>query len=293
MSIIKKFVICALAFLIFASSILWAAKAATAPETYADTIQYLDDKKLNVLTLAGIATTVSVAITALPDDIGTPIADELADLSGYFLLIISTIILEKYSLTLTGFAAFYLLIPIACILLCIYALWGNTSIRRVAFKLAAFAAILVLLVPISVKASMMIEDIYGQSSAQIVENTKQDADKTDDNANESPSESNDDSDQTLWAKITTFFSEAAKKIKDGVTDGVLSVKEQAANMLNRFVDALAILIVTSCLMPILILLVFVWVIKLLFGINIDTSKLTRSSKSKANRYDEEDVSVGV
>lgn len=64
-------------------------------------------------------------------------------------------------------------------------------------------------------------------------------------------------------------------------------------MLNRFVDALAILIVTSCLMPILILLVFVWVIKLLFGINIDTSKLTRSSKSKANRYDEEDVSVGV
>ena len=293
MSIIKKFVICALAFLIFASSILWAAKAATAPETYADTIQYLDDKKLNVLTLAGIATTVSVAITALPDDIGTPIADELADLSGYFLLIISTIILEKYSLTLTGFAAFYLLIPIACILLCIYALWGNASIRRVAFKLAAFAAILVLLVPISVKASMMIEDIYGQSSAQIVENTKQDADKTDDNANESPSESNDDSDQTLWAKITTFFSEAAKKIKDGVTDGVLSVKEQAANMLNRFVDALAILIVTSCLMPILILLVFVWVIKLLFGINIDTSKLTRSSKSKANRYDEEDVSVGV
>lgn len=293
MSIIKKFVICALAFLIFASSILWAAKAATAPETYADTIQYLDDKKLNVLTLAGIATTVSVAITALPDDIGTPIADELADLSGYFLLIISTIILEKYSLTLTGFAAFYLLIPIACILLCIYALWGNTSIRRVAFKLAAFAAILVLLVPISVKASMMIEDIYGQSAAQIVENTKQDADKTDDNANESPNESNDDSDQTLWAKITTFFSEVAKKIKDGVTDGVSSVKEQAANMLNRFVDALAILIVTSCLMPILILLVFVWVIKLLFGINIDTSKLTRSSKSKANRYDEEDVSVGV
>lgn len=293
MSIIKKFVICALAFLIFASSILWAAKAATAPETYADTIQYLDDKKLNVLTLAGIATTVSVAITALPDDIGTPIADELADLSGYFLLIISTIILEKYSLTLTGFAAFYLLIPIACILLCIYALWGNTSIRRVAFKLAAFAAILVLLVPISVKASMMIEDIYGQSSAQIVENTKQDADKTDDNANESPTESNDDSDQTLWEKITTFFSEGAKKIKDGVTDGVSSVKEQAANMLNRFVDALAILIVTSCLMPILILLVFVWVIKLLLGINIDTSKLTRSSKSKANRYDEEDVSVGV
>lgn len=293
MSIIKKFVICALAFLIFASSILWAAKAATAPETYADTIQYLDDKKLNVLTLAGIATTVSVAITALPDDIGTPIADELADLSGYFLLIISTIILEKYSLTLTGFAAFYLLIPIACILLWIYAFWGNTSIRRVAFKLAAFAAILVLLVPISVKASMMIEDIYGQSAAQIVENTKQDADKTDDNANESPTESNDDSDQTLWAKITTFFSEAAKKIKDGVTDGVSSAKEQAANMLNRFVDALAILIVTSCLMPILILLVFVWVIKLLFGINIDTSKLTRSSKSKANRYDEEDVSVGV
>lgn len=293
MSIIKKFVICALAILIFASSIFWAAKAATVPETYADTIQYLDDKKLNVLALAGIATTVSVAITALPDDIGTPIADELADLSGYFLLVISAIILEKYTLTLTGFAAFYLLIPIACALLFIYAIRENTSIRRVALKLIAFAAILVLLVPISVKASMMIEDVYGQSAAEIVENTKQDTDKSDDSTNEPPTESNDDSDQTLWEKITTFFSDGAKKIKDGVVDGVSGVKEQAANMLNRFVDALAVLIVTSCLMPILILLVFVWVLKLLFGINIDTSKLTRSSKSKANRYDEEDVSVGV
>ncbi len=293
MSVIKKIVICVLAASICLSSMLWGAKAATAPETYADTIQYLDDKKLNVLALAGVATTVSVAITALPDDVGTPIANELADLSGYFLLIVSTIILEKYTLTLTSFAAFYLLIPIACGLLCIYAFRENTSIRRVAFKLIAFAAILVLLVPTSVRASMMIEDIYGQSAAQIVENTKQDADALDDNANEPPTESNDDSEQTWWAKITTYFSNSAQKIKDGIVNGVSSVKEQATKMLSRFVDALAVLIVTSCLMPILILLVFAWVLKLLFGINIDTSKPTRASKSKERRYDEEDISIGV
>lgn len=293
MSKIKKIVICVLAILITISSMLWAAKAATAPETYADTIQYLDDKKLNVLALAGVATTVSVAISALPDDVGTPIADEIADLGGYFLLIVSTIVLEKYTLTLTGFAAFYLLIPIACVLLCIYAFRENTSLRRAAIKLMAFAAIIVLLVPISVKASMMIEDIYGQSAAQLVEDTKQDSDKLDDGASEPSTEAKDDGEQTWWTKITTFFSEGAEKIKDGVVNGVSSVKEQATKMLSRFVDALAILIVTSCLMPILILLVFAWVLKLLFGINIDTSKLTRSSKSEESRYDEEDISVGV
>ena len=44
--------------------------------------------------------------------------------------------------------------------------------------------------------------------------------------------------------------------------------ERAADTLNRFVEAMAVLIVTSCVIPILVLLFFVWVIKQLTGVDV-------------------------
>mgnify|MGYP007057860948 FL=1 len=41
------------------------------------------------------------------------------------------------------------------------------------------------------------------------------------------------------------------------------------NVLNNFIEALAILLVTSCLIPILVLIFFVWLVKMLLGLNID------------------------
>ena len=39
------------------------------------------------------------------------------DLSGYFVVVLCAIFLEKYLVTITGFAAFKVLIPIACVLI--------------------------------------------------------------------------------------------------------------------------------------------------------------------------------
>ena len=41
------------------------------------------------------------------------------------------------------------------------------------------------------------------------------------------------------------------------------------NVLNNFIEALAILLVTSCLIPLLVLIFFVWLVKMLLGLNID------------------------
>ena len=51
----------------------------------AHAIQSLDDKKTTALELTAAATAASAAITLIPGDAGTPIADKLADLSSYFL----------------------------------------------------------------------------------------------------------------------------------------------------------------------------------------------------------------
>ena len=80
-------------------------------------IQSLDDKKTTALELTAAANKPSAAITLIPGDAGTPIADKLADLSSYFLIVVCAIYLEKYLVTITGLAAFKLLIPIGCILL--------------------------------------------------------------------------------------------------------------------------------------------------------------------------------
>ena len=65
----------------------------------AHAIQSLDDKKTTALELTAAATAASAAITLIPGDAGTPIADKLADLSSYFLIVVCAIYLEKYLVT--------------------------------------------------------------------------------------------------------------------------------------------------------------------------------------------------
>lgn len=54
------------------------------------------------------ATATSALITLIPGDVGTPIAEKVADLSGYLLIVLCAVYLEKYLVTLTGYAAFKL-----------------------------------------------------------------------------------------------------------------------------------------------------------------------------------------
>ena len=76
----------------------------------AHAIQSLDDKKTTALELTAAATAASAAITLIPGDAGTPIADKLADLSSYFLIVVCAIYLEKYLVTITGLAAFIFIV---------------------------------------------------------------------------------------------------------------------------------------------------------------------------------------
>lgn len=69
-----------------------------------------------MLELTAASTAASAAITLLPGDTATPIAEKLADLSGYFLIVLCAIFLEKYLLTITSYVSFTILIPAACAL---------------------------------------------------------------------------------------------------------------------------------------------------------------------------------
>lgn len=269
----KKILFALIPIVIALLSFFVIARFTSSTEFNAKTIQSLDDKKTTVMELAAASTAASAAITLIPGDVGTPIANKLADLSSYFLIVLCAIYLEKYLVTITGYAAFKILVPIACVFFSGYLLWRKEILRVVAQKFLLFGLAVYLVIPASVKVADMIETTYASSIESTIETAKQTTDEieseigesgqVDDKSSNEKSQSDSDSDSKENAG--GFFSGLFNKVQEGVSTATANVE----NVLNNFIEALAILLVTSCLIPILVLIFFVWLVKMLLGLNID------------------------
>ena len=138
-------------------SALVVSRFAASADFHEKTITALDDKKATVLELTAASTAASAAITLLPGDTATPIAEKLADMSTYFLIVLCAIYVEKYLVTVTGYASFVILIPIACVLYSAGTAIAKDAWKKLARKFALFAIAIVLVIPASVKVSDLIE----------------------------------------------------------------------------------------------------------------------------------------
>ena len=239
---------------------------ATSADTYKKTSQALDEKKETVMELTAAATATSAAITVLPGDAATPIAEKLADFSTYFLIVISALYLEKYLLTITGFAATRILIPLVCILLAFYVITGDRYKKLLAYKLAAFAAALVLIIPGSVMVSNMIEDSYSESIQATLDEAKEATETINKTTEEEPEAIDEDGNiiSNAWNVITDKVNDAKETVTNVISTATINVEK----ILNDFIEALAVMIVTSCLIPIFVIIYFVWLVKIMFGISI-------------------------
>ena len=269
----KKILFALIPIVIALLSFFVIARFTSSTEFNAKTIQSLDDKKTTVMELAAASTAASAAITLIPGDVGTPIASKLADLSSYFLIVLCAIYLEKYLVTITGYAAFKILVPIACVFFSGYLLWRKEILRVVAQKFLLFGLAVYLVIPASVKVADMIETTYASSIESTIETAKQTTDEIESETGESGQvddkssneKSQSDSDSDSKENAGGFFSGLFNKVQEGVSTATANVE----NVLNNFIEALAILLVTSCLIPILVLIFFVWLVKMLLGLNID------------------------
>ena len=54
-----------------------------------------------------------------------------------------------------------------------------------------------------------------------------------------------------------------------------TIVEYVTGLLSRFIEAIAVMIVTSCLIPILVIIFFIFLMKILFNVDISTSDLRR------------------
>ena len=235
-------------------------------ETYADTIASLDEKKAAVTSLIGGSTGTSAALTLLPGDVGTPLAEKLLDLGADFAIVIGAIYLEKYLLTILGLAAFRVLVPLACILFAIaMLLQGRPQLRglllAIGARLALFGLAIFLAVPASVFVSDQIEATYqstvGASLAAAEE--AQAAEEAAQNVAQA------EQDQSLLDMI--------QQIPEQISTAASGVSKEAQNALNSFIETLAVMIVTSCVIPILVLLFFLWLAKTILGVRIDIPQI--------------------
>ena len=238
----------------------WASNA----EKQAGTIQALDEKKETVLELAAAAAATSITITLLPGDAATPIADQLAELTNYFLLILCAIYLEKYMVTITGVVAFRFLIPIACALLIAYLYTKKPALKRLSLRIIVFAMILFFVIPCSVWVTTMIDRTY-EASIQTTINAATSANseiagETEENTATPPSADEEeekgflDSIQNLPDTIKEFASDAASS----VTQFTAKKTEELKNVLHRFIEAIAVMIITSCVIPVIVLVIFIF-----------------------------------
>ena len=258
-------------------SLFWISGIASSEDSFEGTYNALDEKRTNVTELMGVTAASSTAISLLPGDAGTPIAEQLADLSGYFMFILAAIYLEKWMVTITGMLAFKILIPVACgilILAQIIAYRAGGSInesderslfaisdkwKEVGVKLILFGLMVFAVIPVSGVVTEKIDASYQQSVQQTIEDTRNDAKQIQDTVGQEKDDN------------------VVEKLFNKVKGGVAGQLDKFENTLNRITEAIAVLIVTSCAIPLAVLAFFIWLIKLLTGINITIPRF-RASK---------------
>ncbi|MCF0115306.1 MAG: beta-carotene 15,15'-monooxygenase, partial [Erysipelotrichaceae bacterium] len=141
------------------------------------------------------------------------------------------------------------LVPGACILMIIREFRGGDYLKVIAIKLTVLAIALATVIPASVFVSNKIEATYNESIVETINNAT--------NATETIEEEEDNGKTGLSGVIDSITNAADNEVK------------KFEGILNNFIEAIAVLLVTSCVIPVIVLLFFVYLTKTFLGQDID------------------------
>ena len=254
-------------------------------KTWDSTIEVIDQKKGNVLALTTSCVALSAGITALPGDTGTPVAEQLAQLSGNLGIVLAVLYLEKYLLTILWSVGLGILIPFALVLfaisLGIHGRWStSTVIRRVATRVLVVAIIGMVLVPASVWVSQKVDETYRVSIEQAQQKAADAADSDSSKASKKKTES------TESKNVLEQLADGASGLVTSVTSGAKQMTDEIVQQVTDLIEGVIVMIVTSCVIPLLVLAAFLWLGHTLLGIDISgpASYLTGRFLSTPSKY---------
>lgn len=237
-------------------SIFGVAKLVTSPDFNASMIDTLDEKKATVLKVSLSAAATSTALSLLPGDVASPIANEIAELTTYFIIILGAILLEKMLLSVIGHVTFVYIIPLACILGVIYLYTKREVLKVLAIKMTIFGLVLFMAIPASIKVSELIYTSYETQVAQTLQAAEANNAFIEEQKNDLAEE-----DKNWFEKASDYLSNLTSKVGIGIS----SMIKKGEETLSYMMDTIAVLIITSCVLPIVVILIFTWIIKILFG----------------------------
>ena len=229
-------------------------------------LESVEKSKTTVMEFAGATLATSLAISALPDDFASPLAESLADMNKYFIFILIVLFVERLILMQGIKASFLAIIPIGCLL---YAF--GYAIRREFFinfgkKIGLLGLALVLVIP----CSTHVTNYVGKEYLEYVDETIQDTQKGSDTINEIVL--SEDTEQTIFEKLSGAFKTAIQGVKD--------LLQYFNNMIKKCMNSIAIMIITTFLLPLLNLFFFKWLLAELFQIKFavpDVAKYRRKN----------------
>lgn len=234
-------------------------------KTWDSTIEVIDQKKGNVLALTTSCVALSAGITALPGDTGTPVAEQLAQLSGNLGIVLAVLYLEKYLLTILWSVGLGILIPFALVLfavsLGIHGRWSTSAVlRRVATRVLVVAMIGMALVPASVWVSQKVDETYRVSIEA--------ADAADVADSDNSKASKKKTESTESKNVLEQLADGASGLVTSVTSGAKQMTDEIVQQVTDLIEGVIVMIVTSCVIPLLVLAAFLWLGHTLLGIDI-------------------------
>ena len=234
---LKKYALVAVVLLAAVISFTVIAPMAADPANHVSSIEKTQNKISAVMTLSGGAAGTSATLSVLPGDMCTPLAEQLAELASYFLIILSALYLEKFLITISGYITFSVLIPLALIIVAAVIISGNRKFLSLAGKIALIGFIIYLIVP----ASIVLSDKIYQTQEDTVSQTIEEYNNLDISG---------DSDSGIIGEITTITSNTIDKV---------------TNFISDLMESLAVMIVTACIVPALVFVFLVWMMKVMFS----------------------------
>ena len=229
-------------------------------------LESVEKSKTTVMEFAGATLATSLAISALPDDFASPLAESLADMNKYFIFILIVLFVERLILMQGIKVSFLAIIPVACLL---YAF--GYAIRREFFinfgkKIGLLGLALVLVIP----CSTHVTNYVGKEYLEYVDETIQDTQKGSDTINEIVL--NEDTEQTIFEKLSGAFKTAIQGVKD--------LLQYFNNMIKKCMNSIAIMIITTFLLPLVNLFFFKWLLAELFQIKFAVPDVAEFRRKK-------------
>ena len=230
-----------------------------------DSIKSVEESSNTVMKFSAATLSTSLAISALPDDFATPLADSLADMNIYFIAILVMLHFEQLLIRYGVKLAFAIAIPVACGIGILSILLKKELLKGIAARVAVLGLAVALVVP----CSTHITNYVAADLTAYVENTIADTEDGADKLNEAMDGGTEE--QTIFEKLSDLFQTAINDMSNLLT--------HFQNTIRKCMNSIAILILTNCLMPIVNFFILKWILKETFHIALPMPQMRRNRHS--------------